>query len=113
MFNDILTNKKMALLMILVQIILLFALIIYQNIIVALLAIISFLFAATIWRFGFMIKPIISRNIHYIEAFGTYEIPSSEDVIVKKLVISIILQVISLLDLLILLVKKQQIKSLL
>lgn len=84
MYNEILTNKRMAILMILVQLALLGALILYPNAIVAIAAVFSFVFAAAVWRFGFILKPIIARHAHLIEGFGKYEMPPSQDVIVKK-----------------------------
>jgi hypothetical protein len=84
MYNDILTNKRMAIVIVLVQIGLLGALILYPNPIIAMVAILSFLAAAAVWRFGFIIKPIITKHTHMLEGFGKYEIPAQQDVIVKK-----------------------------
>lgn len=84
-YSDILTNKRMAIMVVAVQLVLLGALVIYPNGLVALAAIISFVLAAAVWRFGFIIKPILARQTNVLEGFGQYEIPSSQDVIVKKL----------------------------
>jgi hypothetical protein len=79
-----LTNKRMATIIVLVQIALLAVLVFYPNGLVAIAAIASFLVAAAVWRFGFLMKPIITRHAHLIEGFGKYEMPPQQDVIVKK-----------------------------
>ncbi len=84
MYADILTNKRMAILIVLTQLVLLVALLLYPNIIVAFIAALSFLLAATVWRFGFILKPVLTKKANIIEGFGKYEIPASQDVIVKK-----------------------------
>ncbi len=84
MYNDMLTNKRMAIVVVLVQIGLLGALVLYPNTLIAMAAILSFLFAAAVWRFGFIIKPMIMRQTHMLEGFGRYEVPPQQDVIVKK-----------------------------
>jgi hypothetical protein len=84
MYDDILTNKRMATVVVLVQLALLGVLILYPNGLVAIAAVLSFLVAASVWRFGFILKPIITRHTHVIEGFGKYEIPPQQDVIVKK-----------------------------
>lgn len=84
MYSDILTNKKMAIAVVLVQLALLGTLVLYPNSIIAVLAVLSFLLAAAVWRFGFIIKPIIARQANVMEGFGKYEMPSSQDMIIKK-----------------------------
>jgi len=84
MYNDMLTNKRMAILVVIVQLCLLSALVFFPNSIIAILAILSFLLAAAVWRFGFILKPILTRQAHMVEGFGRYEIPPQQDVIVKK-----------------------------
>jgi hypothetical protein len=85
MYEDILTNKRMAIALVLIQLLLLGALIFYPNAFIAIGALLSFLIAAAIWRFGFLIKPILAKHSHLVEGFGKYEIPPSQDVIVKKI----------------------------
>lgn len=84
MFNEVMTNKRMAILIVLVQFALLAVLIFYPNEIVVVAAILSFVAAAIVWRFGFMIKPAFAKHAHIIEGFGKYEISQAQDVIVKK-----------------------------
>jgi hypothetical protein len=66
------------------QVILLGALVLYPNEAIAIAAVLSFLVAAAVWRFGFLIKPMLIRSTHTLEGFGKYEIPETQDVIVKK-----------------------------
>jgi len=84
MFEDIMTNKKMAIGVMFMQLVLLFLIIIQGNWVLSLVALLSFLVAATIWRFGYVIKPMLCRQAHVVEGFGSYEIPPSQDVIIKK-----------------------------
>jgi hypothetical protein len=84
MYSEVLTNKRMAVVLLLAQLGLLGALLFYPNIAIAVAAIMSFVLAAAVWRFGFIIKPIIARQAHLIEGFGRYEVPESQDVIIKK-----------------------------
>jgi len=84
MNSDIMTNRRMAILVALVQLALLTGLVLYPNFIIAVAAIISFFIAAGVWRFGFLIKPIITRQANVMEGFGKYEIPPSQDLIIKK-----------------------------
>jgi len=84
MNSDILTNRRMAILVALVQLALLAGLILYPNFVIAVAAIITFFIAAVVWRFGFLIKPIITRQANVMEGFGKYEIPPSQDLIIKK-----------------------------
>ncbi|MBN1169849.1 hypothetical protein JXA56_02400 [Candidatus Micrarchaeota archaeon] len=84
MYNEILTNKKMASLIVVIQLLLLGALIFYPNPIIALIAILTFVIAAAVWRFGFLLKPMISKHLHILEGFGKYELTPSQDVIIKK-----------------------------
>lgn len=79
-----LTNKRMASGVVAVQLVLLAVLLLYPSVIVAFAAALSFLLAAAVWRFGFIIKPVLTKKANIIEGFGKYEIPSSQDVIVKK-----------------------------
>jgi hypothetical protein len=74
----------MAVLIVLVQLALLGALLLFPNSLIAILAIFSFVLAAAVWRFGFLIKPIVARHANVLEGFGKYEVPSSQDVVVKK-----------------------------
>ncbi len=83
-YNDALTNKRMALIIVIVQLLLLAALLFFPNILVVILATLSFLAAAALWRFGYLLKPIITKQANVIEGFGKYEIPPAQDVIVKK-----------------------------
>ncbi|MFH1221946.1 MAG: hypothetical protein V1492_02575 [Candidatus Micrarchaeota archaeon] len=84
MFNEIVTNKRMAIVLVLIQILLLLGIFLYQNFLLAIVAIISFVIAAVIWRFGYLIKPMLTKHMHMLEGFGKYEVPSEQDAIVKK-----------------------------
>jgi hypothetical protein len=84
MYNDIMTNRRLAMAIVLVQLLLLGGLFLYQNFFIAIAAVVSFVVAAAVWRFGFVIKPIIAHQTNVIEGFGNYEIPPSQDVLIKK-----------------------------
>jgi hypothetical protein len=84
MQQEMLTNKRMAMVVITVQLALLTGLLLYGNIVIAAGAVMSFLLAAAVWRFGFLIKPVITKQMGVIEGFGRYEIPPSQDVIIRK-----------------------------
>jgi len=84
MNSDMLTNRRMAMLVVLVQLALLVALVLYQNFLIAIAALVSFVVAAAIWRFGFLIKALLAKQAHVVEGFGKYEIPPDQDVIIKK-----------------------------
>ena len=84
MMSDIATNKRMAMVLVVVQAALLGTLLVYPNELVAILALVSFIAAALVWRFGYLIKPTIAKKTHVIEGFGKYEIPPSQDVVIKK-----------------------------
>jgi len=83
MDSGLMTNKRLAIVVVAMQIVLLGALLFYPNGAVAIAAVLSFLVAAAVWRFGFLIKPMLTRNAHITEDFGSYEIPETQDVIVK------------------------------
>lgn len=84
MHSDLMTNRRMALAVAAVQIVLLVTLVFYPNGAIALAAVASFVLAAVVWRFGFIIKPILARQANVLEGFGKYEIPSSQDIVIKK-----------------------------
>jgi len=84
MHGDILSNKRMAILILMVQLALLGGIVLYPNFAIAIAGIISFLFAAAVWRFGYLIKPMVTKQLRVIEGFGKYEMPPSQDVIIKK-----------------------------
>ncbi len=84
MYSELMTNRRFAIAIVAVQLVLLGALVLYPNEAIALGAILSFIVAAAVWRFGFIIKPVLVRSAHVMEGFGKYEIPESQDVIVKK-----------------------------
>jgi hypothetical protein len=84
MFSDMVTNKKMAIGILVVQAMLLFAIFLTGNLLFAILAIVSFVIASVIWRFGYMIQPILTRKAAITETFGNYEIPPERDLIVQK-----------------------------
>ncbi len=83
-YSDLMTNRRMAIAIVAVQSILIAVLVFYPNELIAISAVISFVIAAAVWRFGFIIKPALAKQANIIEGFGKYEIPSSQDVIVKK-----------------------------
>ena len=84
MHGEIFSNKRMAIIILIVQLVLLGGLIFYPNFAFALAGIFSFIVAAGVWRFGYLIKPMITKQANLIEGFGKYEIPPSQDVIIKK-----------------------------
>lgn len=84
MYSDLLTNKRLAIAMVLVQLALLGALLLYKDTAIAVAAVASFVAAAGVWRFGFLLKPAITRTANIMEGFGKYEIPPSQDAIIKK-----------------------------
>ena len=84
MHSEILTNKRMAIAVVAAQLVLLAVLLLFPNPIIAILAALSFVAAASVWRFGYLLKPIITKQAGIIEGFGKFEIPSSQDIIVKK-----------------------------
>ena len=84
MHGELVTNKRFAAAVVAVQVVLLAAIIFTGNEAVAIAAVISFVIAAAVWRFGFLIKPAIAKSAHVIEGFGKYEVPDSQDVVVKK-----------------------------
>jgi hypothetical protein len=83
MDSGMLTNRRLAIGVVAVQIVLLAVLVLYPDDVVAIAAVSSFIVAAAVWRFGFLIKPIIAGNARITEDFGRYEIPETQDVIVK------------------------------
>ncbi len=83
-YSDLMTNKRMATTIVAVQIVLLAILVFYPNELIAIGAVASFVIAAAVWRFGFILKPILAKQANIMEGFGKYEIPPSQDVIVKK-----------------------------
>jgi hypothetical protein len=85
MHGDILSNKRMAILIVIVQLALLGGIVLYPNFALALVGIFSFVVAAAMWRFGYLLKPMITKQTNVVEGFGKYEIPPSQDVIVKKI----------------------------
>ncbi len=84
MESEMLTNKRMAIAVVLAQLALLTILLVYPNLFIAIIALLSFVIAASVWRFGYLLKPIITRHAAVVEGFGRYEIPSSQDIIVKS-----------------------------
>ncbi|MFH1393822.1 MAG: hypothetical protein ABII71_05690 [Candidatus Micrarchaeota archaeon] len=84
MHSDIVTNRRLAMMIVAVQLLLLGALVFYPDGLIAIAAIFSFIAAAAVWRFGFLLKPLIARQANILEGFGKYEIPPSQDIILKK-----------------------------
>lgn len=84
MYSDLLTNRRLAIAVVLVQLALFGALLTYKEMAIALAAVASFILAAGVWRFGFLLKPVITRSANVVEGFGKYEIPPSQDTIIKK-----------------------------
>jgi hypothetical protein len=55
-----------------------------SNAVAAIVASIFFCLALTVWKYGYLLIPVITKATNIVEVRSNYEIPSSRDYIIKK-----------------------------
>jgi hypothetical protein len=57
---------------------------VYQNPLVPILAGFFFLMSLFLWRYGYLIMPMITKATNVVEVRGSYEVPPTRDFVLKK-----------------------------
>jgi hypothetical protein len=57
---------------------------VYGNPILPIIGSVFFLFSIALWRYGYIIVPVLTKATNIVEVHGGYEVPPSRDYIIKK-----------------------------
>lgn len=57
---------------------------VYMNALVLLASVFMFMFSLLIWKYGYLLIPMLTRATNVIEVRGSYEVPPTRDYVMKK-----------------------------
>ncbi|MFH1286028.1 MAG: hypothetical protein ABIH99_05600 [Candidatus Micrarchaeota archaeon] len=84
MLEEELTNKNLAIILGILQVLTLVLVVLTGNWLLIILSIFVALLVVAFWRFGYILKPLLTQRLNIIERSDKYEIPPAQDVVIKK-----------------------------